>query len=234
MGPATSGLGGGAASMVLTGTRGYLLAPDRMLYSGPVNGQRALAAGGKQIPCPVGQPLADGQPTGALLAAANTANLVLACASSSAPGTQQAKQVFTSADGGMTWQNAGAAPSLGLATSVAATPDGTYVLATGPGHRRAAGRERDLAGGDAERAGAGRRVRVRGHDDRRAGHRAARDPAAGTVWFTFDGGKTWRAVPRQLARGPRVLRLSGFSGFSGRKSPLVRRSPRSRSKISFS
>ena len=38
VGPATSGLSGGAASMVLTGTRGYLLAPDRMLYSGPVNG----------------------------------------------------------------------------------------------------------------------------------------------------------------------------------------------------
>src|SRR5271169_975089 len=120
VGPATSGLSGGAASMVLTGTRGYLLAPDRMLYSGPVNGPvsgRAPWQPVASIPCPVGQPLADGQPTGALLAAADTGILVLACASSSAPGAQQAKQVFTSANGGMTWQNAGAAPSLGLATS---------------------------------------------------------------------------------------------------------------------
>ena len=62
VGAATSGLAGGAASMVLTGTRGYLLAPDRMLYSGPVGGGAWQPAA--RIPCPVGQPLADGQPTG--------------------------------------------------------------------------------------------------------------------------------------------------------------------------
>ena len=38
-----------------------------------------------------------------------------------------------SADGGLVWQNAGTAPSLGLATSLAAAPDGGYVLATGQG-----------------------------------------------------------------------------------------------------
>src|SRR5260370_29483315 len=37
VGPATSGLSGGAASMVLTQTRRYLLAPDRLLFSGPGN-----------------------------------------------------------------------------------------------------------------------------------------------------------------------------------------------------
>ena len=60
VGPATSGLSGGAASMVLTETRGYLLAPDRMLYSGPVNGERALAAGGEH-PVP-GRAAAGGRP----------------------------------------------------------------------------------------------------------------------------------------------------------------------------
>src|SRR5579863_3621184 len=70
VGAATSGLAGGAAAMVLTGTRGYLLAPDRMLYSGPVNGTAAWQPTAR-VPCPVGQPLADGQPTGALLAAAS-------------------------------------------------------------------------------------------------------------------------------------------------------------------
>ena len=195
VGPATSGLSGGAASMVLTQTRGYLLAPDRILYSGPVNGPvngRAPWQPVASIPCPVGQPLADGQPTGALLAAGSTANLVLACASSSAPGTQQAKQVFTSANGGMTWQNAGAAPGLGLATSVAATPDGTYVLATGQGiDVQPAGSGAWQAAtltGPAPAGGFG----YVGMTTDAQGIALPADPAAGTVWFTFDGGKTWR------------------------------------------
>jgi photosystem II stability/assembly factor-like uncharacterized protein len=195
VGSATSGLSGAAASMMLTGTRGYLLAPDRMLYSGPVNGPVNGSASWQpvaRIPCPVGQPLAGGQPTGALLAAADTANLVLVCASSSAPGTQQAKQVFTSADGGTTWQNAGAAPSLGLATSVAATPDGTYVLATGRGiDVRPAGNGAWQAAtltGPAPAGGFG----YVGMTTDAQGIALPADPAVGTVWFTFDGGQTWR------------------------------------------
>ena len=195
VGPATSGLSGGAASLVLTGTRGYLLAPDRMLYSGPVNGPvngRAPWQAVASIPCPVGPSLADGQPTGALLAAADTRNLVLACASSSAPGTQQAKQVFTSANGGMTWQNAGAAPGLGLATSVAAAPDGTYVLATGRGiDVQPAGSGAWQAAtltGPAPAGGFG----YVGMTTDAQGIALPADPAVGTVWFTFDGGQTWR------------------------------------------
>jgi hypothetical protein len=198
VGPATSGLSGGAASMVLTETRGYLLAPDRMLYSGPVNGLVNGPVNGRapwqpvaRIPCPVGQPLTDGQPTGALLAAANTANLVLVCASSVVPGTQQAKQVFTSADGGVTWQNAGAAPGLGLATWVAATPDGTYVLATG----RAID-VRPAGSGAWQAATLTRPVPTGGFGyvgmtTDAQGIALPADPAVGTVWFTFDGGKTW-------------------------------------------
>jgi hypothetical protein len=190
VGPATSGLAGGASSLVLTGTQGYLLAPDRMLYSGPVNGSASWQPV-KAIPCPAGTPLADGQPTGALLAAASTANLVLVCASSSAPGTQQAKQVFTSADGGIAWQNAVAAPALGLATSVAATPNGTDVLATtrgidvqppGSGAWQAA-----TLNGPSPAGGFG----YVGMTTDEQGVALPADPAAGTVWFTFDGGKTW-------------------------------------------
>jgi photosystem II stability/assembly factor-like uncharacterized protein len=194
VGAATSGLGGAAASMVLTQARGYLLAPDRLLYSGPVNGSRPWKPVAR-IPCPVGQPLADGQPAGALLAAANTANLVLACASSSAPGTQQDKQVFTSANGGMTWQDAGAAPTLGLATSVAATPDGTYVLATGQGiDVRPAGTWAWQAATLTRPAPAGGFGYV-GMTTDAQGIALPADPAVGTVWFTFDGGQTWRPSP---------------------------------------
>jgi hypothetical protein len=190
VGSATSGLTGSAASLVLTGTRGYLLAPDRMLYSGPVNGSAPWQQV-KAIPCPVGTPLADGQPTGALLAAASAESLLLVCASSSVPGAQQAKQVFTSADGGIAWQNGIAAPDLGLATSVAATPSGTNVLAT------TRGIDVQLAGstawqaatltGPAPAGGFG----YAGMTTDAQGVALPADPAAGTVWFTFDGGKTW-------------------------------------------
>jgi len=190
VGASTSGLTGAAASLVLTGTRGYLLAPDGMLYAGPVDASAPWQAV-KQVPCPVGTPLADGQTTGALLAAANAANLVLACASSSAPGTQQAKRIFTSADGGIVWQNAAAAPALGLATSVAATPAGTEVLATSQGiDVEAAGSAAWQAAaleGPAPAAGFG----YVGMTTDRQGIALPASPATGAVWFTFDGGKTW-------------------------------------------
>src|SRR5579859_2471959 len=191
VGEATSGLSGGAASLVLTGTQGYLLAPDGMIFSGPVDGP---VNGGapwhpvKAIPCPVGQPLAGGQPTGALLAAGSAAHLVVVCASSTAPGTQQAKHVFTSADGGISWQNAGAAPSLGLATSVTTTLDGTIVLATGEGiDVRPAGSttwQAATLNGLAPAKGFG----YVGMTTDAQGIALPANPAVGTVWFTFDGG----------------------------------------------
>jgi hypothetical protein len=190
VGAATSGLSGGAASLVLTGTQGYLLAPDGMIFSGPVD-SRAPWHPVKAIPCPVGQPLAGGQPTGALLAAGSAAHLIVVCASSTAPGTQQAKHVFTSADGGISWQNAGAAPSLGLATSVTTTLDGTIVLATGEGiDVRPAGSttwQAATLNGLAPAKGFG----YVGMTTDAQGIALPANPAVGTVWFTFDGGKTW-------------------------------------------
>ena len=190
VGPATSQLAGGAASLILTGTRGYLLAPDGMLYAGPVNGGAPWQQI-KQIPCPVGQPLADGRPTGALLAAANATSLILACASSNAPGIQQDKEVFTSADGGSAWQNAVAAPTLGLATSVAASPSGTYVLATTRGidvqPAGSATWQAATLDGPSPAGGFG----YVGMTTDAQGIALPANPAAGTVWFTFDGGLTW-------------------------------------------
>jgi len=190
VGPATTGLTGGAASLVLHGTRGYLLAPNQMLYSGPVNGSAPWQPV-KAIPCPVGTPLAAGQPTGALLATADAANLVLVCASSSAPGTQQAKHVFTSADGGIVWQNGIAAPDLGLATSVAATPSGTNVLATTRGidvqPAGSATWQAATLDGPAPAGGFG----YVGMTTDTQGVALPANPAIGTVWFTYDGGKTW-------------------------------------------
>jgi hypothetical protein len=194
VGTATSGLAAaaapGAASLVLTASRGYLLAPDGTLYAGPAGGGAWAQA--SAIPCPVGPPLADGQPTGALLAAATADDLVLACASSSAPGSAQTKRIYTSADGGTSWQSAGSGPSLGLATSLAASPAGAFVLATGRGlDLRPAGSTTWRAAqlnAAAPKGGFG----YVGMTTDAQGIALPANPAAGTVWLTYDGGRSWR------------------------------------------
>ena len=194
VGASTSGLKAGtagAASLVLTGTRGYLLAPDSMLYAGPVDGSAPWQQV-TQIPCPVGPPLADGQPTGALLAAQNAANLVLACASSGAPGPGQAKSIFTSADGGISWQNADPGPAVGVATSVAASPAGAYLLATGRGIdvRPAGSATWQPAALDGREPKGG--FSFVGMTTDEQGIALPANSAAGTIWFTYDGGLSWR------------------------------------------
>ena len=201
-GPSTSGLdaGGqdGAASIVLTGTRGYLLAPDGMLYAGSVDGSAPWQAMAR-VPCAVGSAQPDGQPSGALLAAESTTQLVVACTPPPVAGGTQKKLIFASADGGASWQliepaatgPAAVAPAAGVATSLAATSAGTVVLGTNQGI--------DVlpAGGTAwqqvalTHAPAGGFVFV-GMTTNAQGVAVPADVAAGTVWITFDAGQDWQ------------------------------------------
>ena len=193
VGAPTSGLtGGGAASVVLTGTRGYLLAPDGMLYAGPVDGSAAWQPAGPGTPCAVGPAQADGQPAGALLGAVNATNLVLACTPAPVPGGVQKKLIFRSADGGASWQLTTIAPAPGVATSVAASPAETVVLGTSEGidvlpAGSTTWQAATLAGG-VPAGGFGFVGMTTGEQ----GVALPADPAAGTVWFTFDGGQSWR------------------------------------------
>jgi hypothetical protein len=189
VGASTSGLAGGAAALVLTGTRGYLLAPDGMVYAGPVNGAAWHPVA--RVPCPVGPAQPDGQPAGALLAAAGASQLVVACPPAPAPGGLQTKPVFTSANGGAGWQPAAAAPSAGTATSLAASPGGTVVLGTTAGIEvltagSAAWQQAAVTGGPAGGFG------FVGLTTDEQGVALPADPAARAVWFTFDGGQSWR------------------------------------------
>ena len=142
VGTSTTGLTDGqaseAAELVLTGSRGYLLAPGGALYAGPVDGSgpwdrvSSLAAS-----CPVGAARADGQPTGALLGAVNARELILACASAStgtnpSVSTQQ-KFIYSSPNGGVSWLQLGTAPAAGVAFSLAASPSESVMLATDQG-----------------------------------------------------------------------------------------------------
>ena len=139
VGAATTGLTDGAASeaasLVLTGSRGYLLAPDGALYAGPVDGSAAWPRVGALVSsCTVGPAQPDGQPWQALLGAVNAKELLVACTSAggSVRPTQN-KQIFSSPNGGISWLPLARAPAAGVAYSLAASPSETVVLGTDRG-----------------------------------------------------------------------------------------------------
>ena len=198
VGAATSGLTDGAASeaasLTLTSTRGFLLAPDGKLYAGPVDGSGAWQlVNAISSSCPVGTPQPDGQPSGALLGAVSAKELILGCATSTAGG--QKKLVFSSLNGGGSWIAMAVAPTAGTATSIAASPSVSVVLATDQGiDLLPAG---DISWQPASLAAAlpAGGFSYVGMTTDQQGVALPASPAAGTVWFTFDGGKSWRPSP---------------------------------------
>jgi hypothetical protein len=232
VGAATSGLttsglanGGrdGAAGLVLTGTTGFLVAPSGVLYDGPVDGSQTWQRAG-HLPCSPGRAQPDGQPAGTLLGAVNASNLVLACTLPVPSGGVEKKMILTSADAGASWRPAALPAFEGVATSVAGSPAGNLLLGS------TTGLELLPAGGTRwQQASVSGGVPAGGFSfvgmtTGTQGVAVPADPKAGAVWFTYDGGLTWVRSPIS----------SGLPGICGMKSPLVRRSPRSRSKISFS
>ena len=202
VGSSTTGLTDGAASeaaeLVLTGTRGYLLAPGGALYAGPVDG------GGpwKQVStlvssCPVGQARADGQPTGALLGAVNSRDLLLACASASSGAnpsvSTQQKFIYSSPDGGVSWRQLSTAPAAGVALGLAASPRESVVLATDQGIDLLPSGQTSWQTATLRGGGPAGGFGYIGMTTDEQGIALPADPSAGTVWFTFDGGQTWTA-----------------------------------------
>ena len=197
VGPSTSGLtnGGqaGSAAIVLTSARGYLLAPDGMLYAGPVDAPVDGTAPWQQvakIPCAVGAAQPDGQPAGALLGAVNATNLIFACTPAPVPGGLQKKLVLTSANGGASWRLLAVAPAAGIATSLAASPAEAVVLGTNQGI------EVLPAGGTSWQQATVKSAPATGFTfvgmtTDTQGVAVPADAAAGKIWFTFDGGQTW-------------------------------------------
>jgi hypothetical protein len=198
VGTATSGLTDGAASeaasLTLTGSRGFLLAPDGKLYAGPVDGSGAWQlVNAISSSCPVGTPQPNGQPSGALLGVVSAKELILACATSTAGG--QKKLVFSSLNGGGSWIGMAVAPTAGTATSIAASPSVSVVLATDQGiDLLPAGAVSWQAASLAATVPAGGFSYI-GMTTDQQGVALPASPAAGTVWFTFDGGKSWRPSP---------------------------------------
>jgi hypothetical protein len=192
-----------SSALVLNGSRGYLLTPDGTLLSGPTGStggwQPATGtaspsrAPASRVPCQPGPGQADGQPSSALLAATTTSGLALVC-TSPATGATQAKTLYTSSDNGQTWQKAaGPVPAAGTATSVAGTAAGTIVLAT------TAGLQVSTDGGTSWTASRGTLpsggFSYVGMTSANQGVAVPADVTQHAVWFTFDGGQSWRASP---------------------------------------
>jgi hypothetical protein len=180
-----------SASLVLTSTKGYLLAPDGSLYAGPVDGtgtwQQVSSHPADAATCTPGAAQADGQPSGALLTTANNAGVVLAC---TLPGG--GADVFTSTDGGAAWQQAGTV-SGGRVTTAATQEGGGIVLSTSDGIQvsKDNGQTWHLsASGSSGPPGGFGWV---GMTSQTQGVALPADPFQHMAWFTFDGGQTWQA-----------------------------------------
>ena len=199
----TDGRAGQAVSLVLTASRGYLLAPDGALYAGPVDGSAPWQRVSSLVSsCPVGLAQPGGQPSQALLGAVNARELIVACTSAGGTGTSgggtsggegQQKRILSSPNGGLSWRQMGTAPAGGIATSLAASPSESVILGTDQGIEvlpagEIAWQPATLRGGGP--AGGFGYV---GMTTDEQGIALPADPSSGTVWFTFDGGQTWQA-----------------------------------------
>jgi hypothetical protein len=188
-----------AAALVLTGSRGYLLAPGGALYAGPVDGSAAWRRVGALVSsCAVGPAQPDGQPSQALLGVVNATELLVACTSAGdSRSDTQHKQIFSSPNGGISWLEVARAPAAGIAYSLAASPSETVLLGTDRGiDLLPAG---DIAWQMATLAASGPAggFGYVGMTTNVQGVALPADPSAGTVWFTLDGGQTWK--PSHLA-----------------------------------
>jgi hypothetical protein len=195
VGGATSGLtnSGAATSAVLalTGSAGYLVAPDGTLYSGPIGGTWQKAG---TVPCQPGQGNAHGLPYDIMLALQDSTRLAVACSGPSFP----AATVYTSEDGGANWGEQASTAWTGVPRPVAAlsltsAPNGTLVLASSLGLDvlPAGGSQWRAAGGPTASSSGFTYV---GMTTDEQGVAVPVDTGLHEIWMTYDGGLTW--VPR--------------------------------------
>lgn len=198
--PLISGLGwnnGYVSAKVVLGPgrggapQGYFYEPDGMVATGPaLPGARWQPAGTQPAQC---QPLGaqqDGQPAGGQLAATGNGGLALAC-----PGTAGSQQetIYTSANGGQSWQRQATFTVRGTPTSLAEGGTSLLTLATTGGIYTSsdAGQSwqhtlRGVAGG----------FSYVGLTSPTQGVAVPANPSRyHAVWMTTDGGQTWSRSP---------------------------------------
>jgi hypothetical protein len=189
-----------SAVIELTGTTGYLVAPNGTLYAGPVDGgawQRMST-----LPCQPGPAASDGLPQLLMLAPAGYTpsggtRLGLVCARSSSPAGQTV-DVWMSSDGGATWPSGGPSgvPGLGSPASLTATTAGTLILATSSGiYTLPLGAAAWQAASLSDPSGRSDGFSYVGMTTPLQGVALGGDPALHAIWMTTDGGQSWSVFP---------------------------------------
>ena len=182
-----------AATLVLTGTAGYLLSPAGDLYTGSVDdtsGWRKLPSFSSAGVCGSLLPVEpDGHPQGILLAAGTASRLAILCAD----GT--AHHLLTSADGGNTWTSQAISGLTGTAVSLSESLDGTVVTATTAGISLWTAGTSAWQQASLGSAGPASGFGYIGMTTSKQGVALPINTALHEVWMTFDGGKTWQPYP---------------------------------------
>ena len=189
VGPATTSLtdlSGARPAIVLSGSRGWLLAADGTLYSGSLTSawQKTGIA-----QCPATAPgSADTLDGGLLTWDAYTSTLVLGCSAKSLAGSGSQKELaYTSRDNGATWQGPTTGVSQGTAMSLATAPSAVAILATTQGIEVL-----DASTGQWNQA-----VSVNagfsyvGMTSDQQGVAVPADPSLHEIWMTINGGLNW-------------------------------------------
>jgi hypothetical protein len=199
VGAATTGLTDGgnptSALISLTGSAGYLVAPDGTLYSGPIGGSWQKAG---TLPCQPGTPQASGQPAGALFGVLNPTLMAVAC--SSGPAAASRPVIWESGNSGATWTRLPSpAPSAtanypaGAITSLTGTLSGTLMLATTKGiyvYPGSGSQWTTVTSASGQNAPAGGFTYV-GMTTSTQGVALPADESLHEIWMTFNGGQTW-------------------------------------------
>jgi hypothetical protein len=204
--PGATGLSGPAgapasAQLILTGDRGYLLAPGRALISGPITSPARWhpVTTPRGVPvtlaCAPGAMETGGHPVQAMLASTGP-GLALLCAGRGS-GDTQAKTLYYSADRGRAWNLVGTAPSPGIAMSLSGTPDGPVLVATSGGIDVSVNAPGSgvLSWRTARGAVAPGGYSYVGMTTSQQGVAVPANTGLDAVWFTYDGGSHWRKSP---------------------------------------
>ena len=200
-GLAASGGAPASAQLVLTGDRGYLLAPGGKLISGPITSPARWhpVTTPQGVPvtlaCAPGATETGGHPVQAMLASTGP-GLALLCAGRGS-GDTQAKTLHYSADRGRTWNLVGTAPSPGIAMSLSGTVDGPVLVATNDGIDVSVNAPGNgvLAWRTARGAVAPGGYSYVGRTTSQQGVAVPANTDLDAVWFTYDGGSHWRKSP---------------------------------------
>lgn len=189
------GVTGAASSsvLVLTSQRGYWYQPDGTLLGGPITGTAPWTAVSRAaLPCVPGAPQPDGRPSGGQLAAATSESLALACPGGGAAGAasgQESETIYASSDGGSTWQQKGQLSAPGAVTSLAAGSGGQLVLGSTGGLSASADNGATWKLGQSGPPGG---FSYAGLTYPTQGVAVPAVASQDAVWFTFNGGLTWR------------------------------------------